>query len=165
MIAFIAFLLFPLEALAATVQSVFLTLTDIVNIVSPVLMSVAVAVFLYGVVKYIIAAGDADKEKTARGYIIYGIIGLFVMVAFWGLVTVLSDTFNLGGESSSITLPALPTLPGGGGGGEGSGSDYVPPPSDDDGSDYVPPPADNGDGSDGDGGDDAPPPPPPPPVF
>ena len=110
MIAFIAFLLFPLEALAATVQSVFLTLTDIVNIVSPVLMSVAVAVFLYGVVKYIIAAGDADKEKTARGYIIYGIIGLFVMVAFWGLVTVLSDTFGIDEGAQPITPDVQPNV-------------------------------------------------------
>ena len=45
-------------------------------------------------------------EKEARNVMIYGIIGLFVMVAVWGLVNVLINTFGL-----STSVPQVPGLP------------------------------------------------------
>ncbi len=53
----------------------------------------ATIIFAWGVFKYIRAEGD---DKTAgREFIIWGIVGLFVMVSFWGLVSVLQHTFVL----------------------------------------------------------------------
>ena len=94
----------PLMAAAADTLSIVRMINDIVNVIIPLFMTVAVAVFLWGIIMYITAGGDAEKEKTARGYIIYGIIGLFVLVAFWGLVTVITNTFTINEGSTPIDV-------------------------------------------------------------
>ncbi len=66
----------------------------------PILMAVVVIVFLWGIVKYITAAGDMEKEKDARGYIIYGLIGIAVMVGIWGLIAFILSTFGIGRNTS-----------------------------------------------------------------
>jgi len=109
-----ASLLSPLVVFAqsgATIEHVLTIAKDIFgNYLAPLLMTIAIAVFIYGVVKYIAAAGDTDKMKEAKGYIIYGILGLFVLVAFWGLIAVLVQTFGLDAANSPIELPPAPYL-------------------------------------------------------
>jgi len=85
----------PFVALAADLKSIVGTIRDLVNTIVPLFMVVAVAVFLWGIVKYITAAGDEEKAKAARGYIIYGLIGVFVMVCFWGIIQVVASTFGI----------------------------------------------------------------------
>ncbi|MBU1178827.1 pilin [Patescibacteria group bacterium] len=73
---------------------------SVVNAIIPLFMAVAVAVFLWGIIKYITAGGNAEKEKEARGYIIYGLIGLFVLISFWGIITFIRSALGVGGEQS-----------------------------------------------------------------
>ncbi len=85
----------PLMAAAQNLTSILGTIRSLVNTIVPLFMVIAVAVFLWGIVKYITAAGDEEKAKEARGYIIYGLIGVFVMVAFWGIINVVATTFGV----------------------------------------------------------------------
>ncbi len=64
--------------------------------VIPLLFSIALAVFFYGVVKYVIAGDGTDSREEGRWFMIYGVVGLFVMVSVWGLVAVISNTFTIG---------------------------------------------------------------------
>ena len=82
------------------------TIMPIINAVIPLLIAVAVVLFLYGVVKFITSGGDEEKRKEARNFMLYGIIGLFVMVSVWGLVNILTGTFGL---SPNIPKPQLYT--------------------------------------------------------
>ncbi len=59
----------------------------------PLLFSMAIVVFLYGVQKYILAGASEDKVKEGRDMMIYGIIGLAVMFSVWGLVRLVLNTF------------------------------------------------------------------------
>lgn len=88
----------PLFAYAATVFSVLETIEDIIARIIPIIMAVATIVFLWGIVMYITAAGDEKKAVTAKSYITTGLIGLFFMVAIWGIVKALIATFGVGGE-------------------------------------------------------------------
>jgi len=99
-------LAFPLMAAAATIEDIIGTIRGIVDTIVPLFMVIAVAVFLWGIVKYITSAGDEEKAKAARGYIIYGLIGLFVMVAFWGIIRVVASTFGVQ-EGGTVTLPTI----------------------------------------------------------
>ncbi len=101
-------LAFPLMALAqTTIEDILWTARDLVDTIIPLFMVIAVAVFLWGIIRYITSAGDEEKAKAARGYIIYGLIGLFVMVAFWGIIRVVASTF-LGGETGgTIEWPTI----------------------------------------------------------
>ncbi len=78
-----------------------------VNTIIPILMAIGFVVFLWGIVKYITAGGDAEKEKEARGYIIYGLIGITVMVAIWGFVAFILTTVGIN-PNAPITAPVNP---------------------------------------------------------
>ena len=74
--------------------------------VIPLLVTLAVFYFIWGVVKYIQNAGDEEKRKEGAKMMTYGIIALFVIIAMWGLVNVLMGTFNL--ETSAPEPPQFP---------------------------------------------------------
>ncbi|MBI2096419.1 MAG: hypothetical protein HYT43_02185 [Candidatus Taylorbacteria bacterium] len=60
--------------------------------VIPLIVTLAVVTFMWGLLKYVRAGGSEDKIKEARDYIFYGIIGLAVMVSVWGLVKIVNRT-------------------------------------------------------------------------
>lgn len=62
-------------------------ITDI-NRVIPFLVGVAFVLVLAGILKYVAAGGDNEKIAEGRRVIIWGVLILFVMLSFWGLVTV-----------------------------------------------------------------------------
>ncbi|MEK7645009.1 MAG: hypothetical protein AAB391_01645 [Patescibacteria group bacterium] len=74
----------------------------------PFLIACAVVYFLYGVLQYVIMGDDEEKKEKAKSTILYGIVGIFVMVSVYGLVTLLKKTFNL--EEQGLTAPTLDTL-------------------------------------------------------
>jgi hypothetical protein len=57
------------------------------------MMTAALLVFLYGIVKLMFVDG-ANEESRSKGkkFILYGIISLFVMASVWGLVNVLKTS-------------------------------------------------------------------------
>jgi len=67
----------------------------------PILISLAVVWFVWNIFRYIIA-GSEDDKKAARVGMIWGIIGIFVMVSVWGLVGILQSTFGTSGASANI---------------------------------------------------------------
>ena len=86
-----------------SIEGVLGTLSGNLNKLIPLLVLVATVLFLFGVVRYIAAAGDEEKTKEARRLIIYGIIGLAIIIAVWGLVAVVIDfIFN------TNTIPNIP---------------------------------------------------------
>jgi len=84
-------------------QGVVSCFSGLINSIIPVIIGLAVLLFIIGLVKYITAGGNEDQVTEARGYIIFGIIAIFVMVSVWGLVGILSNTFFPGG----VSIPQL----------------------------------------------------------
>lgn len=66
------------------------------------LLVLATLVFLWGILKYITAGGDATKIAEARSYIIWGIIGLAVMASVWAIINYLKDTLGIQGGNNTI---------------------------------------------------------------
>lgn len=85
---------------------------DIANNLVILFFALAVVFFLYGILKYIYSADNEDSRKASRQIMIYGIIGLFVMVSFWGFVNILLNTFELN-TYPYVEVPYLPTSRGG----------------------------------------------------
>lgn len=76
-----------------TFSSIIDSITQILCQLIGVLFILATVVFLWGVVQYVIARGAEEKIKESRQYIIYGLFGLFIMVAMWGIVNAAVLTF------------------------------------------------------------------------
>lgn len=70
------------------------TFNDLLSQLVPILVSIGVIYFIWGVVRYVIADDEEAKQK-GRDRIIFGIIGLAVIVSIWGLVGILTETFNI----------------------------------------------------------------------
>ena len=79
---------------------------QILNSVIPVLIALGVVYFVWGVVRYVIADSEEVKKK-GRDQIIYGIIGLAVIVGLWGLVNIIVVTFGLDYYSVAPSLAPL----------------------------------------------------------
>lgn len=109
-----AMFLFPLVSFAETsldFSSLENTISDFSSVIGklvPVVIGLAMLVFLWGVLRYVVAEGDPEKRSEARGFMIWGIVALAVMVSVWGLVKLLQGTLGLGSDSSAPTSPSIP---------------------------------------------------------
>jgi len=81
--------------------------TSLGNTFIQVLIAFAVIWIIFNVIRFIVKA-DSDDRKTYQNAILWGIVGLFVILSLWGLVRILTNTFkteNVGprpGEIPSI---------------------------------------------------------------
>jgi hypothetical protein len=74
-------------------------ISNILDAILPLLVALGVIYLIWGVIQYVIGGSDEDKKK-GRDRIVFGIIGLVVIVGLWGLVYLVSDTFGIGRESA-----------------------------------------------------------------
>jgi hypothetical protein len=105
----LAFGVTPFLALAADAFSIITKINQILSLVIPVLITLAVVYFIWGIIQYTLST-DEEKKKKARGMIINGLIGLFIIVAFWGIIRLVTNTFGVGPEQ--LNSNAIPCIPG-----------------------------------------------------
>jgi hypothetical protein len=108
-LAFAPVLAFAQSTNFSNVQEGITSISLIINRLIPLVIGIAVLLFLIGVLKYVTAGGDEEAREAARGMIIFGIIALFVMTAVWGFVKILGSTIF--GSGDVTTPPNLPQVP------------------------------------------------------
>ena len=83
----------------------FTSAKDIVtNILIPLAFTLALLFFFWGVAKYIKSAGSEKDSKDSKNLLIWGIVGLFVMVTIWGIVSFLKSDLGFG---SDVGVPQI----------------------------------------------------------
>ena len=113
-------LMVPLAAAAQTVADIIGRARSVVNLVIPLLASVAFAASLYGIIRFIASAGSEEKRSEAKKYVLYGLVGMFIIIAFWGILTVVANTFFGGSIGAPISISGIiPSTP--------SSSPFFPP--------------------------------------
>jgi zinc transporter ZupT len=60
--------------------------------VIPVLVSLTAAFFLWGVAQYVFNAADPGKRTEGRDKMVWGIIGLAVIMSFWAIARMIKGT-------------------------------------------------------------------------
>ena len=77
-------------------QDLLCYITRIINdSVIPLIFALAVAMFVWGVVQFVLLnAGDEKKRTEGKQFMIWGVIALTVMLSVWGLVKILAVTFG-----------------------------------------------------------------------
>lgn len=51
--------------------------------------------FLWGLVVFLFKLGEGGDHKEGKDHMIWGVIGMFIMVAVGGIMAILNNTFNL----------------------------------------------------------------------
>ena|SRR3989344_2098834 len=76
----------------------------ITEVLIPLVFSLALLFFFWGVAKYIWSAGDAKEE--GKKIMVWGVIALFVMSSIWGIINFLKT--DIGGlNNTTMTIPKL----------------------------------------------------------
>jgi hypothetical protein len=115
----LTFILFPVLSFAQTTTStvkvcsatinnigdVLCKIGSILNYIIPLLLVLGVVYFVWGVITYVIK-DDEEAKKKGRNRIIYGLIGIVVIVSLWGLVGIVVKTFGLNQQNLAIINPA-----------------------------------------------------------
>jgi len=55
-------------------------------------MGLAVVVFLWGVIRFIVGGADEEAVTTGKRHMIWGIVGLFIIVSVWGIMNLICRT-------------------------------------------------------------------------
>jgi hypothetical protein len=90
---------------SGTVQKLICVFGNILDTIIPILVVLGLVYFVWGVITYVIS-DDEEAKKAGRDRMIFGIIGLVVIVGLWGLVHIVSNTFGINQEGS----PPIPTV-------------------------------------------------------
>ena len=69
-------------------------LTNLGNVFIQILIAFAVIYIIFNVVRFITAEAGGDKRAGYQSGILWGIVGLFVILSIWGLVRILTNTFR-----------------------------------------------------------------------
>lgn len=67
---------------------------NFLNLLIPVIVGLAVLLFIWGLVRYYASDGE-DTKKQALRIIGYGIVSIFVMVSIWGIINFISDSTGI----------------------------------------------------------------------
>jgi fumarate reductase subunit D len=85
-------------------------LIGFINNVIVFILAATVLVFIWGIFRLVFSGKDSKEREAAKGYILWGIIALAVMVSVWGLVNLLISFFGFGATGSMVPQFPNPVL-------------------------------------------------------
>lgn len=98
----------PFLASAQLVQTgtLLMTIKNFINIyLIPIVFSLALLLFFWGVVKYIWSEGQGKAQ--GKQIMVWGVVALFVMTSIWGIVRFLQVDILGGTSPSSVPIPTI----------------------------------------------------------
>lgn len=99
-------MLVPFIVQGVTIRDELLLVVAYINIFIPFLTVLGTLYVVWGVFQFIRSAGDEKAVTEGRNRIVFGIVGLFVMISIWGFVNLLVNSLKL----PSDTIPKIPLI-------------------------------------------------------
>jgi len=73
-------------------------IVNVIRSVIPLIIALAFIAFLWGIVKFMMSLnGDTKGIESGKGFMVWGLVALFVLFSVWGLLGLLSTSFGFGG--------------------------------------------------------------------
>lgn len=73
--------------------------TNVINtIINPLiyfLFALAILFFLWGVLEFIIGQQSEEAKTTGKSHMIWGIVGITIMMGVWTIMNIILNTFNV----------------------------------------------------------------------
>ncbi len=84
-----------------TAEASIVTLMASINrvIVNPLiyfLFALALVYFLYGLLKYLLSPDNEELRTSSKSHMLWGIFGMFIMIAVFGIMNLLLGTLGVG---------------------------------------------------------------------
>lgn len=82
-------------------------ITMFINIVStliPFMGALAFFVFLLGVARYIKSSGSEKDTKDSKNLLIWGVVGMFILVTIWGIISFIKSELGFGAD---VVIPQI----------------------------------------------------------
>ncbi len=82
---------------------------ELLNLVIPILIILALIYFFWGVIRYVITSkGNEEAQALARNQIVYGLLGIFVLLSIFGIINLIGTTLKISpGGSGARVVPYL----------------------------------------------------------
>ncbi|MEX2369193.1 MAG: hypothetical protein WD552_02245 [Candidatus Paceibacterota bacterium] len=68
--------------------------TDFIMTLVPILTSLALLLFFWGLVEYVTKAGSGAEVEASKQRMTWGVVGVFVIVAIWGIVAFVGNSIG-----------------------------------------------------------------------
>ena len=107
-ISSLTLLLVPVIASAAGILDTINVANRILSAVVPLLITVALIVFIWGLIQYLLKVGDEEQRRQGVQLMLWGVIAIFVMSSVWGLVALLQNTFSV--QRNEAIVPRAPDI-------------------------------------------------------
>ena len=101
-VAFMPVVAFAQTSAITDVNSLSNRLIGLGNMFTYLLIAAAVIFIIWNVVIYLIKGGEEGARTKAGQSILWGVVGLFVILSIWGLVNILLNTFRTTPPTNSI---------------------------------------------------------------
>lgn len=88
------------------VRDLVLAAGQILNLIIPIIITIALIVFFWGLVQYIYKSGEEDSREVAIRRMVGGVVAFFVIVSLWGLVYFLQQALNIR-DINSMSIPTI----------------------------------------------------------
>jgi uncharacterized membrane protein YidH (DUF202 family) len=83
----------------STTLNGFITNVDntIINPLILLLFALAVVYFLYGILEFLMNQENEEKKTAGKSHMLWGIIGIVIMLGVWSILGMILSTFNISG--------------------------------------------------------------------
>lgn len=98
----------PAVTYAQTFQSIVHTFGEMLTALIPIMLSLALLAFFWGLTKFIWHSGSPETRKQGMSIMVSGIGALFVMVSIWGIVALIQNSFGIDGAVRPNTPEGCP---------------------------------------------------------
>src|SRR3989344_2833499 len=98
-------------AYAKTVEEIIgVVVSEILTPIVTLLFALAIILFIWGIVEFLIYSDNEEKKSIGKRHMVWGIIGLAIMIAVRGIVKIVVTLFF--GANPDFLPPQFPDLPG-----------------------------------------------------
>lgn len=66
----------------------------VINPIIVLIFAVSLVYFVYGLVQYLVNPDNEEIRKSSKNRMLYGIIGLFIMTAVFGIMNIILNTIG-----------------------------------------------------------------------
>ena len=110
-LSFIALLSLPLVSFAqglnlSPVKQLISSLSVVVGMLVPLLLTLALVVFFWGLVRYLWGGGSKPDIEGAKKLMRWGLLTLFVMVSVWGIIELMQRALDIN-ENATGKAPQI----------------------------------------------------------